>query len=214
VEFGNYTRDVTSPAGIADILTFEGFELDLRAEQLTRHGIVVNLPPRQFTVLVTLVTAGGALVTRDQLRERLWSDDAYVDFNAGMNFSIRQLRLSLGDTAGDPRFIQTEPRRGHRFLAKVETARSPAGHVDREPDRRSRSMMSGMAASRRNTGTSGRSASSVAPCGAFLSSTMIVMMMAITPSLKASSRFLPIWGLADGLIIPLSSRLPQGGWGA
>jgi len=102
-----------------EVVQFGEFELDVRAAELRRQGQVVNLPRQQFIVLTTLVEVPGALVTRDQLRSRLWGDDEYVDFDAGLNFCIRQLRLALGDTADRPRFIQTVPRRGYRFVAPV-----------------------------------------------------------------------------------------------
>jgi len=101
------------------VARFGAFELDLRAAELRREGRVVSLPRQQFIVLTTLVENPGSLVTRDQLRARLWGDDEHVDFDAGLNFCIRQLRLTLGDTADQPRFIQTVPRRGYRFVAPV-----------------------------------------------------------------------------------------------
>jgi DNA-binding winged helix-turn-helix (wHTH) protein len=101
------------------VVRFEDFELDVRAGELRRRGQAVPLPPQQFTVLVTLAQAAGSLVTRDQLRERLWGNDAFVDFDAGLNFCIRQLRLALGDSAAQSRFIQTVPRRGYRFIAPI-----------------------------------------------------------------------------------------------
>lgn len=113
----------------SDRLTFGDFELDLRAAQLSRGAVPVKLPPQQFTLLAVLVRRAGALVTRDDLREALWGNDAYVDFDAGLNFSIRQLRLALGDDAGKPTFIQTVPRRGYRFVAPVH----PSSPVDGAP---------------------------------------------------------------------------------
>jgi len=102
-----------------DVVRFGEFELDLRAAELRRNGQVVSLPRQQFIVLTTLVEVPGSLVTRNQLRARLWGDDEHVDFDAGLNFCIRHLRLALGDTADQPRFIQTVPRRGYRFVAPV-----------------------------------------------------------------------------------------------
>lgn len=98
---------------------FGEFELDVRAGTLRRSGVPVPVPPQQFTVLAALVEDPGALVTREQLRARVWGDDSFVDFDAGLNFCIRQLRLALGDTASQPQFIQTVPRRGYRFIAPV-----------------------------------------------------------------------------------------------
>jgi DNA-binding winged helix-turn-helix (wHTH) protein len=104
-----------------DVVRFDDFELDLRAGELRRGGQVVNLPPQQFTVLSVLLEQPGALVSRDHLRTRLWAADEFVDFDAGLNYCIRQLRLALGDTADQPRYIQTMPRRGYRFIAPIRT---------------------------------------------------------------------------------------------
>jgi DNA-binding winged helix-turn-helix (wHTH) protein/Tfp pilus assembly protein PilF len=105
---------------------FDDFELDLKAGELRRAGARVPIPPQQFTVLAALVEDPGALVSRDQLRTRLWGDDSFVDFDAGLNFCIRQLRATLGDTATQPRFIQTVPRRGYRFIAPVHASERTA----------------------------------------------------------------------------------------
>ena len=68
-----------------------------------------------------LVRRGGEIVTRAEIRERIWCDDTFVDFEQGLNFCIRQIREAVGDTADAPRFIETLPRRGYRFLPAVET---------------------------------------------------------------------------------------------
>lgn len=107
-------------------LSFGDFTLDLRAGQLCKGSAPIRLPPQQFTILAALVRTPGALVTRDELRDLLWGHDAYVDFDAGLNFSIRQLRLALGDNAGNPIYIQTLPRRGYRFIAGVTRLESVA----------------------------------------------------------------------------------------
>lgn len=104
----------------ASILSFDGFELDAAAGELRRQGERVKLPPQPFRVLELLVRHSGEVVTRADLRERIWSD-AFVDFEQGLNFCIRQIREALGDTADTPRFIETLPRRGYRFLLPVST---------------------------------------------------------------------------------------------
>ncbi|HJT86786.1 MAG TPA: winged helix-turn-helix domain-containing protein [Bryobacteraceae bacterium] len=110
----------------ARILSFGGFELDTAAGELRRQGERVKLPPQPFRVLELLVRHSGEVVTRADLRERIWSD-AFVDFEQGLNFCIRQIREALGDTADTPRFIETLPRRGYRFLLPVSAppAREP-----------------------------------------------------------------------------------------
>ena len=101
-------------------LRFDVFELDSAAGELRRQGDRVKLPPQPFRVLELLVRHGGEVVTRADIRERIWSD-SFVDFEQGLNFCVRQIREALGDTAEAPRFIETLPRRGYRFLLPVET---------------------------------------------------------------------------------------------
>jgi DNA-binding winged helix-turn-helix (wHTH) protein/TolB-like protein/tetratricopeptide (TPR) repeat protein len=102
------------------ILRFDIFELDTAAGELRRRGDRVKLPPQPFRVLELLIRRGGEVVTRTDIRERIWSD-SFVDFEQGLNFCIRQIREALGDTADAPRFIETLPRRGYRFLFPVDT---------------------------------------------------------------------------------------------
>lgn len=123
----------------ASPVRFGEFELDVRAGLLRKGGQPVNLPPQQFTVLVTLVESAGALVTRDQIRRKLWADDEFVDFDAGLNFCIRQLRLALGDAADQPQFIQTVPRRGYRFVGDVVAVNQSTAEAPAAPDPPSRS---------------------------------------------------------------------------
>src|SRR5215831_11676771 len=104
----------------ATILRFDDFELDTAAGELRRQGQRVKLPPQPFKVLELLVRRGGEVLTRADIRERIWTD-SFVDFEQGLNFCIRQIREALGDTADGPRFIETLPRRGYRFLLPVET---------------------------------------------------------------------------------------------
>jgi DNA-binding winged helix-turn-helix (wHTH) protein/tetratricopeptide (TPR) repeat protein len=107
----------------ATILRFDVFELDTAAGELRRQGDRVKLPPQPFRVLELLVRRGGEVLTRGDIRDRIWSD-SFVDFEQGLNFCIRQIREALGDTADAPRFIETLPRRGYRFLVPVETPRA------------------------------------------------------------------------------------------
>src|SRR5215831_13779112 len=103
------------------ILRFDIFELDTASGELRRKGDRVKLSPQPFKVLELLVRHGGEVVTRADIRERIWSD-SFVDFEQGLNFCIRQIREALGDTADTPRFIETLPRRGYRFLLPVDTS--------------------------------------------------------------------------------------------
>src|SRR5215470_12990667 len=103
----------------AAILRFDVFELDTTAGELRRHGDRVRLPPQPFRVLEMLVRRGGEVLTRNDIRERIWCD-SFVDFEQGLNFCIRQIREALGEAADAPRFIETLPRRGYRFLLPVD----------------------------------------------------------------------------------------------
>jgi TolB-like protein/DNA-binding winged helix-turn-helix (wHTH) protein/Tfp pilus assembly protein PilF len=99
---------------------FEAFELDTRSGELRQEGVPVKLQPQPFKVLALLVERAGELVLRDDLKKALWGAETYVDFERGLNFCINQARAALGDSADSPRFIQTVPRRGYRFIAPVE----------------------------------------------------------------------------------------------
>src|SRR5215467_10987079 len=98
------------------------FEIEVQAGELRKQGFKVKLQEQPFQVLVMLLERPGEVVTRDELKRRLWPSDTYVDFEGGLNRAINKLREALGDDADSPRFIQTLPRRGYRFLAPVETA--------------------------------------------------------------------------------------------
>jgi DNA-binding winged helix-turn-helix (wHTH) protein/tetratricopeptide (TPR) repeat protein len=106
----------------ATVLRFDEFELDSSAGELRRQCDRVRLPPQPFRVLELLVQHGGEVVARGTIRERIWRD-SFVDFEQGLNFCIRQIREALGDNAEAPRFIETLPRRGYRFLLPVESAK-------------------------------------------------------------------------------------------
>jgi DNA-binding winged helix-turn-helix (wHTH) protein len=106
---------------------FGVFELDLEAAQLRREGFVVKLTPQPLKLLTLLVERVGAVVTREEIRTALWSTDTFVDFDQGVNFAIRQIRDALGDSADNPRYVQTLPRRGYRFLGPVEPLGVPQG---------------------------------------------------------------------------------------
>ena len=95
------------------------FEFDPDTGVLNREGVPVRLQPQPGRVLAVLVTHAGEVVTRDALRQEIWNDGTFVDFERGLNFCIAQIRSALGDSAESPRFIETLPRRGYRFIAPV-----------------------------------------------------------------------------------------------
>src|SRR5258707_556616 len=102
------------------IIRFGVFEVDLPAGQLRRQGFDVKLQEQPFQVLAVLLDRPGEVVTREEIQKNLWPADTFVDFERGLNRAINKLREALGDDADNPRFIQTLPRRGYRFLAPVE----------------------------------------------------------------------------------------------
>lgn len=109
------------------IVRFGVFELDQRSRELRKHGRRVRVQEQPLRVLDALLAEPGGLVTRDALRQRLWPDDTFVDFDNGLNRAINRLRAALGDEADNPRFIETLERRGYRFIATVDpTDAAPA----------------------------------------------------------------------------------------
>jgi DNA-binding winged helix-turn-helix (wHTH) protein/tetratricopeptide (TPR) repeat protein len=104
------------------LLRFGVFEVDLRTGELHRQGLKVNLHGQPFQILAMLLERPGELVTREEIREKLWPGDTFIDFEHSVNNSIKRVREALGDDAAAPRFIETLPRYGYRFIAPVETA--------------------------------------------------------------------------------------------
>jgi DNA-binding winged helix-turn-helix (wHTH) protein/tetratricopeptide (TPR) repeat protein len=110
---------------------FGVFEFDAGRGELRKSGRVVSLRPQPMRLLQALVTHPGELVTRDELKRALWSDETFVDFDQGLNHAVRELRAALGDAAESPRFVQTLQRRGYRFIAPVEQVSGPGSLPER-----------------------------------------------------------------------------------
>jgi TolB-like protein/DNA-binding winged helix-turn-helix (wHTH) protein len=108
----------------ARIVRFGTFEADLNAGELRKGGVKIKVHGQPFEVLTLLLARPGEVVPREELRQRLWPTDTFVDFDHGVNTAINRLREALGDSAENPRFIETVPRRGYRFVAPVETQNS------------------------------------------------------------------------------------------
>jgi Tol biopolymer transport system component/DNA-binding winged helix-turn-helix (wHTH) protein len=107
------------------IVGFGIFEADLQSGELRKNGHKVPLQGQPFQVFAILLQSPGKLVTREELREKVWPEDTFVDFDHAMNTSIAKIRVALGDDADNPRFVETLPRRGYRFIAPVEKPISP-----------------------------------------------------------------------------------------
>ncbi len=110
----------------AQIVRFGIFEADLHTGELRKNGARVPLQDQPFQVCALLLEHAGELVTREELRQRVWPEDTFVDFEQALNTAIAKIRLALGDEADNPRFVQTLPRRGYRFIAPVEKPASRA----------------------------------------------------------------------------------------
>jgi len=104
-------------------IRFGSFEVDLRAGELLREGVRIRLQEQPFQILVMLLEHPGQVVTREELRDKLWPADTFVDFDHGLNKAINKLREALGDSAESPHFIETLAKRGYRFTASLESAR-------------------------------------------------------------------------------------------
>src|SRR5215510_13068009 len=104
----------------AETYRFGPFEMRIRTREIYKHGLRLKLRPQPFQVLQVLVERSGDVVTREELRNMLWSAETFVDFEHGLNTSIKELRRVLSDSAREPRYIETLPRVGYRLLAPVE----------------------------------------------------------------------------------------------
>ncbi len=110
---------MSSSPEILESISFGQFEANLRCRELRRDGAKVRLPDQSFQVLALLLERPGELVTREEIHRRLWPADTFVDFDHGLNNAVNRLREALGDSADAPRFIETLPRRGYRFIARL-----------------------------------------------------------------------------------------------
>jgi TolB-like protein/DNA-binding winged helix-turn-helix (wHTH) protein len=109
------------------VLRFGAFEADLHARELRKQGMHIKLQEQPFQVLAFLLEHAGEIVTREQLRQRLWPTDTFVDVDNSLNAIINRLREALGDSAESPRFVETLPRRGYRFVAPVIEVKGSEG---------------------------------------------------------------------------------------
>src|SRR5208283_3230473 len=107
------------PPLVSQSVYFGVFEADLHSGELRKHGLKVKIQEQPFRVLAMLLEQPGQIVTREELRKKLWPADTFVDFEHGLNAAINKLRRALGDPADNPRFVETLHRRGYRFIAPV-----------------------------------------------------------------------------------------------
>src|ERR1700675_1761288 len=110
----------------AQIVRFGLFEADLHTGELRKNGVKVLLQGQPFQVCAILLSHSGELVTRGELRQQVWPEDTFVDFDHALNTAITKIRVALGDDADNPRFVETLPRRGYRFIGPVDKPSSLA----------------------------------------------------------------------------------------
>jgi eukaryotic-like serine/threonine-protein kinase len=112
----------TSSSPLFHVIRFGVFEVDLRSGELRKSGARIHMQEQPFQILVMLLERPAEVVTREELRTKLWPGDTFVDFEHGVNSAVARLREALGDSADSPRYVETLPRRGYRFIAAVEGA--------------------------------------------------------------------------------------------
>src|SRR5580693_1388475 len=123
----------STAAPVEPLLRFDIFELDVRTGELRKRGVKVRLQGQPLQVLESLLRRPGDLVTREELRAQIWNADTFVDFDHSLHNAIARIREALGDSAEAPRYIETLPRRGYRFIGQVEnfeTLKFPAENSD------------------------------------------------------------------------------------
>src|SRR5262245_17246214 len=110
--------------GTSQVIRFATFEVDLQAQELRKAGLRLKLTGQPFQVLAILLEQPGVIITREELQKRLWPD-TFVDVDHNLNTAINKIREALGDSAESPRFVETLPRRGYRFIATVDGRGEP-----------------------------------------------------------------------------------------
>ena len=123
----------------AQLLRFGIFEVDLAAGELRKNGIKIKLQEQPFQILAMLLEKPGAVVGREEIRQRLWSSDTFVDFDHSLNTAVNKIREALGDSASSPHYVETLARRGYRFTAPVERISAQQGAGTKIPAQPTRS---------------------------------------------------------------------------
>jgi len=117
---------MSSPGRSSGIVRFDVFEVDLRAGELYKSGRKIKLQVLPFQALVMLLERPGEVVTRKEFEKKLWPGDTFVDFDHSLNTAVKKLRQALGDDREKPRFVETLPKRGYRFIGKMDHAAPPS----------------------------------------------------------------------------------------
>src|SRR5229473_3598146 len=125
IVFKSRGNPMSSPGRSSGIIRFGVFEVDLRAGELYKTGHKIKLQIQPFHALALLLERPGEVVTREEFEKRLWPVDTFVDFDHSLNTAIKKLRQALGDNKENPRFVETLPKRGYRFIGKLEYTALP-----------------------------------------------------------------------------------------
>jgi DNA-binding winged helix-turn-helix (wHTH) protein len=118
---------------MASLIRFGAFEVDPEAGELRKHGVKIKLADQPFLILLRLLDRPGEVVTRDELQRKLWAADTFVDFERGLNKAMNRLRDALNDSAAEPRFVETVPKRGYRFIGSVEAPPETEATIEAPP---------------------------------------------------------------------------------
>jgi DNA-binding winged helix-turn-helix (wHTH) protein len=137
---------VPVPPSPERFIRFDTFEVDVRTGELRKDGVKVKLAEQPFSVLALLLAQPGEVVTRDELQQKLWPRDTFVDFDRGLNKAINRLRDALGDSADAPRFIETLPKRGYRFVGSTLPSPTAARDATQPPPAPKRPLLASAAA--------------------------------------------------------------------
>jgi DNA-binding winged helix-turn-helix (wHTH) protein len=116
---------MSSPGRSSCVVRFDAFEVDLRAGEVYKGGRKIKLQVLPFQALAMLLERPGEVITRQEFEKRLWPGDTFVDFEHSLNTAIKKLRVALGDGKKKPRFVETLPKRGYRFIGKLEHTTAP-----------------------------------------------------------------------------------------
>src|ERR1700727_1993530 len=106
---------------MSDKIRFGLYELDRDARELRKRGLLIRLQDQPFRILAILTERPGEIVTREEMQEQIWGKETFVDFDQSLNKAVNRIREALHDDAGTPRYVETVPRRGYRFIAPVES---------------------------------------------------------------------------------------------
>ena len=192
------------------LLRFGVFELRPATQELYKGAIRIKVRPQAFHVLEMLAENSGEVVSRDQLRQRLWPEQPYVDFEHGLNTAVKELRGVLNDSAAEPRFIETLPRIGYRLIVPA-TVEEGSGRHPALPDS-GRVAVAAPAAERGSSQTTGRSASGAAPAVAATGETSAAAMTSATPAIAVRKPNLKLRWIAGAVAAAIIAASAYVAW--